>query len=523
MPSPATRAAIERARQALQLGDFGRAERDLLGALASAPGSTEALRLMATLRNAQGRHAEAVDLLRHSLQLREDDALAHNSLGNALGRLGDKAGAVAAFARACELAPHVAAFRYNHGKALVEDARDLQALPVLEQALRLAPDDARIGFLHARTLRVSGRPDEAAERYRTMLRADPGSAEAWLGLNGLKHLRFDAADVAAMERVRNGKLSIDDANSIRFALARGYEDVDRYEDAYRTYLDANAHVRRRIVWDAAAFSARVDEFLAVDVADVPDGMRGSEVVFIVGMPRSGSSLTEQILASHPQVDGAGELPDLPEVLREESQRRGKPFPHWVAEAGADDWRRLGERYLERTARWRRERPRFTDKLPDNWRHVGAIAAMLPGARVVVCRRDPLETALACFRELFAGGGQAFSYDIADIGAYSRDFDRAARHWLLRHPERVCPQGYEALLADPEGQVRALLDFCALPFDPACLRFHETVRVVRTASATQVREPLRRPTLRAPKYGALLDPLRAALGLPALAQDAPAAK
>ena len=516
--SPRVQQALRDAKQALARGDAATAERSLLAAMALVPAHAETLRLMGSVRAAQGRYAEATDCLHQSLALRDDDPLTHNSLGNALGSIGDKAGAAAAFSRACALAPGVAAFHFNLGKALAEDGRNDEAVIALAAALRLAPEDQRTALLYAQNLRVSGQLDKAAARYRALVGPQNDCAEAWLGLSNLKNLRFDAADVVSMEQVARARLNVDDEISIRFALARGYEDLDRYADAFRTYVDANARVRRLFPWDAKAFSARVDEFIAVTVP--PDRRArpdlGSEAIFIVSMPRSGSSLTEQILASHPLVDGAGELNDLPAVLQEESQRRGSVFPRWVADATAADWQRLGERYLERTARWRGARPRFTDKLPDNWRHVGAIAAMLPGARIVICERDPLETALACFRQLFSRGGQAFSYDIADLAAYTRDFRRAAAQWCERYSAQTCEQRYEALLADLEGEVRRLLEFCRLPFDPACLRFHETERTVRTASASQVREPLRRDTARAAKYGALLDPLRAALGLPPFA-------
>jgi len=210
------------------------------------------------------------------------------------------------------------------------------------------------------------------------------------------------------------------------------------------------------------------------------------------------------------IDGAGELQDLPAVLHAESARRGREFPKWVADTKPADWRRLGVEYLQRTARWRERRPRFTDKSPDNWRFIGAVMHMLPGARVVICQRDPVETCLACFRQMFVRGGQAFSYDLDDLAAYWRDFDRAARHWQTTYPDRVHMQSFEALVAHPEAQIRALLEFCGLAFDPACLKFHETQRNVATASAAQVREPLRRNGARAPAYGALLSPLRAAL-------------
>ncbi|MEO8460859.1 MAG: sulfotransferase, partial [Dokdonella sp.] len=236
--------------------------------------------------------------------------------------------------------------------------------------------------------------------------------------------------------------------------------------------------------------------------------QGDEVIFIVSLPRSGSTLTEQILASHPEVEGGNELPDLQRILEAESRRRRKPFPVWVGEATPADWQRMGEEYLARTARWREKRPRFTDKLPRNWLQAGAALAMLPAARIVNSRRDALETCFACYRQLFAEHG--FCYDIEDMAAYWHDYDRVCRKWAADFPDRFRDQHYEALLADPEGNTRELLAFCGLEFDPACLRFYETEREVHTPSAAQVREPLRKDTARSDRYGARLDPLRAAL-------------
>jgi hypothetical protein len=178
---------------------------------------------------------------------------------------------------------------------------------------------------------------------------------------------------------------------------------------------------------------------------------------------------------------------------------------------SDDWRRLGERYLERTAHWRQQRPVFTDKMPGNWYYIGAIRAMLPGARIIACRRDPLETCFSCYRQHL--DNNEYTRTFADLAAYWRDYDRAIRHWRSLHPAHVHEHVYEDLLANPEACIRRLLEFCGLPFEEACLRFHETARDVRTPSAMQVRQPLRRDTARSDRYGALLDPLRQALGLP----------
>jgi hypothetical protein len=290
--------------------------------------------------------------------------------------------------------------------------------------------------------------------------------------------------------------------------------LGHYDEAMGELKRAHAIARLRRHWNASSFSAGIS---AINAAFTPPPASaiapklGHEVVFIVGLPRSGTTLVEQILASHSQVEGAGELPDIPLVLADESRRRNKPFPRWIPDMQRADWQRLGERYLERTAHWRAQRPRFTDKMPSNWMYVGAIRAMLPGARIIICRRDPLETCFSCYRQHMAGND--YTRTPEDLAAFWHDFDRSATHWFDLHPKYVYQHDYESLQTDPEHGIHQLLDFCELPFEPACLKFHETNREVRSPSATQVRQPLRTDTARAHDYAALLDPLRRALGLP----------
>jgi hypothetical protein len=234
-------------------------------------------------------------------------------------------------------------------------------------------------------------------------------------------------------------------------------------------------------------------------------------VFLVGMPRSGSTLAEQILAAHPLVTAGGETGWLTGVLQAESVRRGIPFPSWVGDATRDGWTRLGDEYLARVDRVRAPGTHFTDKTLTNWQTLGAIRRMLPGARVVHCRRDALETAWSCYKHNFASE-QFWSYDIAELAAFFGDCERAMRAWNARFPGWIHAHEHEALLADPERATRSLLDASGLSFDPACLRFENADREVRTASAAQVRAPLRADDRIARKYGALLDPLRAALAV-----------
>jgi hypothetical protein len=254
----------------------------------------------------------------------------------------------------------------------------------------------------------------------------------------------------------------------------------------------------------------VDAILRIFANEMPpplDPELGREAILIVSIPRSGSTLVEQILASHPEVEGANEIKDMPEVIDAESRRRRSAFPLWAPDASAEDWQRLGNEYLARTAPWRKSKPRFTDKSLVTWYLVGAALTMLPAARVVIVRRDPVETCLACYRQCFTEQ-TGFTCDLDEMADYCIDFSRLTRFWLERYPGRVLDLPYESLVDEPEPVIRNLLDFCGLPFDPACLAFHKTPRTVLSApSAAQVRQPLRRDTARSARYGEKLDGLR----------------
>jgi tetratricopeptide (TPR) repeat protein len=506
---------LREARQLLEARDAPGADALLERAQGFAGDHPEYLRLVAITRQLQGRPAEAVPVLRRALEKMPGDALLLTNLGTALRAAGDFDAAIVTLRRACELAPELAAGWYNLGRALGQSGRTAEANEAYDRALRCDPAHVRARIGLADTLRTFGRIDDAVKEYRSVL-GKPEATQAWLRLANMKTVPFTAEETAELERQFAAATTSDnDRVVVGFALAKALEDAGRYPEAFTVLSTANSIKRRHVQWDARQFSQRLDAIMKAfsrppATASPPD--LGHEVIFIVSLPRSGSTLTEQILATHPDVEGANELPDLGNVLEAESRRTGLEFPDWVPNATPADWRRLGEAYLARTERFRRQRGRFTDKGLSNWRVVGAAMAMLPGARFVNCRRDPVETCFSCFRQVFARG-QAFTYDLAELAAYWRDYDRTMRFWNARHPHAVREQVYEKLLADPEAETRALLAFCGLAWDPACLRFYETPRNVRTISAAQVREPLRGDTARAPMYRELLMPLRLALGQP----------
>lgn len=511
--APSVSRMVEQAASAIDRRQLDAARRGLVAAAVLAPKHAEVLRLQGVLDQLEGRHADAVGILREALAVAPDDALIHTNLGSALRANGDPESAVGMFERATSLDPSLAAAWFNLGKILKAQARLDEALPALQRALELSPRHVPARVQLGDSLKALGRIEEAARAFREAIRLNPGNAQAWFALANIKTLPLSGAEAAQLgQLLRDPSLSNDDRVRLGFSLAKALEDGGRYQESFAALTEANLRMRRQLPWDAADFSAGIDAILASCARPSPasaPSTQGDEVIFIISLPRSGSTLIEQILAAHPHIEGASELPDLPAVIKEESLRRGKEFPAWFKDATAEDWERLGKDYLQRTRRWRAQRPRFTDKGLSNWQTVAAAIAMLPSARFVVCRRDPLETCLSCFAQLFARG-QAFSYDLDDLASYWHDFDRLCRHWVDVYPDRVFDMVYETLLAEPESATRALLEFCGLPFDPACLRFHEVRRNVRTASAAQVLQPLQANTARASRYGALLDGLKAGL-------------
>jgi tetratricopeptide (TPR) repeat protein len=508
---PRQAAAVEKALREGRLGDAEREWNRLSGSAASHP---ETLRLRGVIEHMHGRAESALEPLVASLRQRPQDPLTYSYLGACYEALGDSESALKAFRGACEQGPDSAEHWFNFGRVLSAYGWHEHAAVVLRQALKIAPQDHRARAMLASTLNLEGRSEEAVAEFRLILSENPASGLSWWGMAVIKPIPFDAQDVARMQEIL-ARPDVDDRErpAIHFALGHALEHLGQHAAALESFAQAHEYATRgHSSWDSAASRESMlrglDAFPELPAAQPDDA--GREVIFIVSLPRSGSTLTEQILASHSQVSGTLELPDLPEVLSEASTRYQAAYPEWVQSLSGSDWQALGNKYLERTRRWRRERPRMTDKLPANWRYIGAILSMLPNARIVVVRRDPLETCLACYRMLL--DRHEFTHDFNNLADFWRDFDHAANEWQRRCPDRVRVQSYEALTEDPQTQIRELLSFCDLPFEQACLEFHVNRRRVSTPSAAQVRQPMRKNTARADAYGALLDPLRSALGL-----------
>jgi tetratricopeptide (TPR) repeat protein len=455
----------------------------------------------------------AVEALSHAAAQRGDDFRTWCLLGTAQGQLGEAIAARHSLDQAARCARSASDWLKLSIESDSQGHYDL-ALASAQALLRVEPASA-VGLLQrSRCNKALGDSAAAAADCRTLIAAGRETARAWFALVDLKTVALTTAELGQLEAaaMRAG-VPAAERQLLDFALGKALEDAGECERALAVLNRANQAVRLTAPWDAAGFARRVADIREAfeDKPVAQATAQGREVVFIVGLPRSGSTLIEQVLAAHPMIEGASELPYLGQVINTESRRRGRAFPSWVGQATQDDWTRLGQHYLRLSARWRLHKPIATDKLPDTWLYGGAIRAMLPEARIIDCRRDPLETCWSCYKQLFGPGLANFSYGFDSLAQYWQACESLGDVWARQYPEHVRIQSYDALVTDPEAQIRQLLAFCQVPFDTACLNFQDARRAIRTPSALQVRRPMRRPSTPAAAFGALLDPLRLALG------------
>jgi hypothetical protein len=348
---------------------------------------------------------------------------------------------------------------------------------------------------------------------------DPGRAEAYWSLADLKNYTFSAAEIAAMQRLLASDQR-DPANEahLSFALGRAFEQRREYAQAFAHYARGNALRRLDAPFDSDSFehrSLRIRSYFdrAFFEAHASSGSFSRAPIFIVGLPRSGSTLIEQILASHSRVEGTMELPNILNIVGQFDDlapgRNG--YPETLGTVPREQLRILGERYIEETAVLRASGEHFTDKLPNNFSHVGLIQAILPNATIIDARRHPMDACFSTFKQHFAEG-QTFSYSLQDLGRYYRSYLALMDHWDAVLPGKVLQVRYEELVREPETQIRRLLEHCRLEFQPACLNFHQTRRAVRTASAEQVRQPIYTSGVGYWRhFETELEPLRLALG------------
>jgi tetratricopeptide (TPR) repeat protein len=521
------------AGDALARNDIPRAESLLRSHLKRKPADVAAIRMMAELAARIGRHEDACVLLERCLELAPGFDAARQNYAMVLHRANRPDDALAQIERLLAGEPRNPAYRNLKAVVLCRTGDYAEAVSLFEGILAEHPDQARIWLSHGHALKTMGETARAIAAYRRCAELEPAFGDAWWSLANLKTFRFDDADLAAMRaQLARADLGGEDRLHLSFALGKALEDRGEHAPAFERYAQGNALRLRRVPYSADANTARLRRAAEIYTEALfreraGQGCSAPDPIFIVGMPRAGSTLVEQILASHPLVEGTMELPEITSIARvlrrEADGAAASPalYHEATARLDAEGLRAAGERYMERTRVPRKtDAPFFFDKMPNNFAHVGLIRLALPNAKIIDVRRDPMACGFSLFKQHFARG-QDFSYDLADIGRYYRDYVEYMAHFDRVQPGRILRVAYEDLVEDTEAQVRRLLDHCGLPFDPACLRFFENDRPVRTASSEQVRQPIFREGLDHWKhFEPWLAPLREALGPLAGSRAAP---
>ena len=515
-------------------------------------------RLMeAALALCEGKLAIAERLLRALLYVNPTDVAAIRMLAEVGARLGRYEDSEKLLARCLELAPGFSAARHNYALVLHRQSKAVEALEHIDQLLAEDGDNPSYHFLKAAAQTRIGEYEPAIEIYRTTLVRHPNNPRGWLSLGhasktagrqsegvaayaksielaphfgeaywslaNMKTYRFDDAAVAAMQaQLARAELSDEDRFHLNYTLGKVFEDRADYARSFAHYQEGAQLRGRALAYKAEAtseFTRQHMEFFRREflAARAGQGASDPDPIFIVGLPRAGSTLLEQILSSHSAVEGTMELPDIAMIAKAlgGGKIRGSAYPAALAGMNSDRLRELGAEYLSRTRVQRKtSKPYFIDKMPNNFQHLGLIHLMLPNAKIIDARRHPLGNCFSAFKQHFARG-QAFSYDLTDLGRYYADYVSLMAHYDRVLPGRVHRVFYEQMVADPEAEIRRLLAYCGLPFDPACMAFHETKRAVRTASSEQVRQPLYTDAVdHWRNYEPWLGPLKSALG-PAL--------
>jgi len=492
---------------ALCKNDIPRAEALLRAHLHHHPTDVAALRMLAEVAARQGRYREAETRLARCLELAPSFAEARANYAAVLNRRNCPVEALAQVDRLLAAEPANPNHRNLKAAVLVNIGEFQQAAQLYARLVAEYPTQPKVWLSYGNVLKTVGQQEEAIRAYRRALELDPTLSEAWWSLGNLKTYHFTSADIVAMQRELARTDGSDGADGKRlflhFALGKAYEDAEQFEPSFRHYDQANQLRRAQIGYSAAAtsrFVARSRSLYTREFLRERDraGCPAPDPIFIVGLPRAGSTLIDQILSSHSLVEGTMELNDITSIARKldisETEEQWGRYPEVIATLPPQRLRELGETYLAGTRVQRKtDAPFFVDKMPNNFLHSGLILLALPNAKIIDARRHPLGCCVSAFKQHFARG-QHFSYSLEDIAHYYRDYVELMGHFDRVLPGRVHRVHYESLVGDTEAEVRALLDYCGLPFEEGCLRFYENRRAVRTASSEQVRRPIFRDGL-----------------------------
>jgi tetratricopeptide (TPR) repeat protein len=490
------KAALAKAAEAKEAGRIDEAEQLVRDVLAKNPKSVAGLRLLGQIALDANRPRAARSLLMRAVKLEPGFILAWNDLANAWMKDERFDRALEAVEKAIELDPTMPLSRVIKGNVLAKAQRHEEAVEAYREALTISPqhNGALSGMGHV--LKTIGRTDESIEAYRTCTQAHPAFGEAYWSLANLKTFEFEPEEVEVMlKMVEDPKVADEPKVNFHYSLGKHFENEKDYDRAFRHYRDGSDLRRTHEMYDPVQTQVIHDRIIETFDREFLDARTGwgdphPDPILIVGLPRSGSTLIEQILASHSQVEGTMELPDLSRAIRDinRSRKDRVDYPEAVADLPEHAVRELGERYIEGTRRYRTDTPFFIDKMPNNFSAIGLLHLILPNAKVINARRHPLDSCLGSYKQLFFKG-QSFTYDLFELGQYYLQYQRVMDHWHKVLPGKVLDVHYEQVVADQENQTRRILAHCGLPWEDQCLRFYETERAVNTASSEQVRRPI----------------------------------
>ena len=514
--------ALMRAAAELAGNQIPQAEAQLRAHLKTWPTDVAAIRMLAEVAARLGRDDDAVNLLARCLELAPGFDAARQNYALVLNRCERSSEALAQIKQLLAGDPRNPGYRNLKAVILCRIGDYAEAIELYASLLREYPGHAKIWLSNGHALKTAGHHEQSIAAYQRSIELDPAFGEAYWSLANLKTFRFSDEDVCRMrEQLALPHLEASHRHHFEFALGKALEDRAEYDESFAHYQQGNKLRRATIHYSADENSARMRRARQVLSTDFFSerrdfGYEASDPIFIVGLPRSGSTLIEQILSSHSQVEGTMELPEIISMTRALRQQADAPqsttYHDVLARQDASEMRALGERYIERTRVHRKSgSPFFIDKMPNNFAHVGLIQLALPNARIIDARRHPMACCFSGFKQHFARG-QNFSYDLVEIGRYYRDYVELMAHFDNVLPGRIHRVHYEAMVGDTEAEVRRLLEYCGLPFEDACLRFFENSRPVRTASSEQVRQPIYREGVDHWRhYQSWLGPLGEALG------------
>ena len=492
-------------------------------AVAINPRSADVYERLGTVLHQVRRYQEAIECYRKALAIDPEDADAHNNLGLALQALDRHGEAVAHHEKALALRPEFGAAHNNLGRALQALNRHEEAIAQYRKAIAAGPPHAsRYGNLGV-ALQEIGRLEEACLAFQQAIQLAPTVGQFYRNLADCKRFTVGDPQLTMIEQAAQDRASLpeQDRRQLLFALAKAFADIGEYDRSFACLLEGNALKRAQIKYDedkALNGFARIKAVFTADMITRRQGLRhpSSVPIFILGMPRSGTTLVEQILASHTRIFGAGELATLPNLvahLKGVDETRGLGFPELVPQLSGEQLREIGAEYVDMITQLAPTAWCITDKMPLNFFFAGLIHLVLPNARIIHTRRDPVDTCFSCFATLFTGNHNV-AYELGELGRYYRAYDALMEHW-----RRVLPPGvmldvqYEALVANPESEARKIVAHCRLEWEEACLSFHATERPVRTASVAQVRQPIYGSSIgRWRQYAHLLQPLLDALAI-----------